>query len=163
MLRILPLALLLASCASPVSTSREIVSFRSSDWMNPSFQDLTATVQVKRISPELYATHYTFGVPVDPLRGTNPSSFHIFATCVAAKLAAQNQRQYWSIGTITPDLKYNQTREVKLLVAIGSSSTERPSTDPNSAAIRWLSLAANTDSLRLGCERLLRPEHMWPK
>jgi len=163
MLRAFPFALLLASCATATSTSTESFSFRSRDWMNPSLQDLTATVQVKRIGPQLYATHYVFDLPLDPLRGTNPTSFHIFAFCVAAKLAAQTQRQYWSVGTTTPGLKYSQTREVVLLVASGASNTDRPSTNADSRAISWLAPASDTASMRATCERVLRAEHMWPK
>lgn len=161
--RIIGLALLLASCATPNSTSTESFSFKSRDWIKPSIRDLTATVQVHRVSPDLYTTGYIFDTPVDPLRGTSPTAFHLFAFCVAAKLAAQNKHTYWSLGTVTPDLKYSQTREVELLVAVGVSDTDRPFADPVSRPIRWLAPASSTASIRSTCEGIMREERLWSK
>lgn len=160
MLRPIALALLVASCATP-STPPDTFSFRSRDWIKPGLQDLTATVQVTRLNPELYRTRYAFDVPVDPIRGISPSAFHYIAFCVAAKLAAQSHRAYWLIGTVTPDLKYSQTKEVEFFVAIGDSPNQFPSSDAASRRIRWLTSAADTATIRPTCAAMLREELLW--
>ena len=156
--RICALVFLLASCAVQPPTSTESFVFKSREWIRPSMQDLTATIRVDRLSPDLYVTQYTFADPVGPLSGINPASFHIFAGCVAAKLAAQNQRQYWSLGTATPDLKYNQTREVELFVAVTNSNTEHPLSDSKARKIHWLLSPTRVSDMRQTCDRILRED-----
>lgn len=74
-------------------------SFRihSRDWTRGE-DGLNATIDIKRISPQVVSAHFTFARPLDPTKWGNPSLFNYFMMCFAPSYAQAQGAGHWAVG-----------------------------------------------------------------
>jgi len=152
---------LTASCSVAPPGADGQMMIVSRDWINPSFRDIHATVDVRRIDPIIYSLNYAFSVPLDPVNGVNPSEFHFFTFCVASNLAKQAQRSHWALGSLEKNTKYQNTKSLELFVATLNEGEAPPSMTRDSRPIFWVMSSVKADSHFESCSRMIRSEHMW--
>lgn len=133
----------------------------SRDWINPSFRDIHATLDLRRIDAKTYSLNYVFSVPLDPVNGVNPSEFHFFTFCVASKLTKQAQRSHWALGSFEKNAKYQNTKSIELFVAVLNEGEQPPSLERDSKQVFWVMPSEKADSLYQACSRMLRSQYMW--
>jgi hypothetical protein len=133
----------------------------SRDWINPSFRDIHATLDLRRVDAKSYSLKYAFSVPLDPVNGVNPTEFHFFTFCVASRLAKQAQRSHWALGSLEKDVKYRNTKSIQLFVAVLNERELPPSLMRDSRQVIWAMPSERADSLYQPCSRILRSQYMW--
>lgn len=156
------LLLLAAACVSAASRYAERFHITTRDWIDPKHRDIYANVNIERIDQNLYSLKFVFSVPLDPVRGVNPTEFHIFTYCLASHLTKQDNFSHWSLGAVDKNTKYRNTTEIELFVAAVAEKDGLPA-KANGTTIQWLLAPMSTDSFYESCSKVLRPKYMWEK
>jgi len=152
---------LTVSCANAPPKTDGDMTIVSRDWINPSFRDIYATLDLRRIDAKSYSLNYAFSVPLDPVNGVNPTEFHLFTFCVASKLAKQAQRSHWALGSFDKNTKYQNTKSLELFVATLNEGEPPPSIMRDSRQVFWVMSSEKADSFYQACSRMLRSQQMW--
>lgn len=158
----LTLLVLVSSCAVNPTSEQTSMKITSTEWFNPSFRDIYTTIDVQRIA-DAFLLNYSFSVPVDPQRGVNPSEMHIFTYCVASKLAKQEKRSHWALGSYEKDkgMKYKNTTALTFIVAVLEKDQKAPQLTINSQPIAWHVDAQDADKYFETCSRIIKKQYMW--
>lgn len=156
------LLLLAGASVSAASQNAEQFHITTRDWIDPKYRDIYASVSIERIDQHLYSLRFMFSVPLDPVRGVNPTEVHIFTYCLASHLTKQNKFSHWSLGAVDKNIKFQNTTEIELYVATVAEKDTLPS-KANGATIQWLLAPTSSDSFYDTCSKILRPKYMWAK
>ena len=114
--------LLIASCSTTNNKDNVLVEYSSNDWLKEKFKKrvsnpLNINIKVKKINHKTLKLNFQFtGLPLSPVFGLDPSSFHYFLFCLNSHLASKEGYKFWRIGSLE-DTKYNKTKELELYIS----------------------------------------------
>lgn len=142
----------------------ETVVIRSRDWMNPQLKDLTATVSITQLSARAYSLKFVFGVPVDSIHGTDPTSVISFAFCLAGHFSAERGFTGWALGATEAEQKKRAPLASMEMHLALLKEGESPAAVAGVDGISWNNSNSNANALpaiREICTRMLRAKYMW--
>lgn len=87
--------------SKPTTTLPDVLSFKTSDWIDTSKVNdyLQAQVTVKKIAPGVYwAAYVSDGSFSENAATYNGSAFGYFNFCLGEYLASRNNKRYWQLG-----------------------------------------------------------------
>ncbi len=150
----------IAGSWTSLATESEPIVIQSRTWMNPQWQDIRTTLEVRQLESQTHTLRYILHAP----GAVDLTAVHFFATCVATRLSAERGYTAWAMGLsddeLKKDAKPNRAQaEMHVALLNKGESPDQVSKLPN---VKWESPILNDDaSLRESCMRILRPEFMW--
>ena len=141
----------------------------SNKWMSyekkrPLSNPFDIVIDADRVSDNLVAMDIRFtGLPLDPLRGINPTGFHFFLFCVNSHITDRLGHAYWTLGSDSDKtIEYKMLRRMKLYLAM-SDTDQAPDVEIGGKPLgkRKKVYAVDNEGMIEMCSQMLRPEYHW--
>ena len=153
----------LGGVCSHIAVAAESLVVKSREVVNPKFRDINATISITPLSNRAYSLKYVFDVPVDPLRGTDPTAVQFVTMCLAGHLSVKNGFPGWALGGTEAEQKrqYKNATEMEFHLAMVKEG-ETPEHVAGVEGVKWFGANFNANpTYRENCSRILSAEYMW--